>query len=410
MTHQSKWRVHHSVTRTILAGVVAGLAVGAIPAAADTIRMGAPIPVTGPYASDGAIMEKGQRLAIEHINADGGLLGKPIEYIMFDIGDLTPDKLQAAAAYLVQRRDVDVLINGYGGMGPDIPAFCPFDQPYIHNDATSNVIELRDQMNCTNIFMGSDVDVNYGRIVFRQMMALDYEYPSQRLAVVHGPYDWEFGLVAGAEEVAADADWEVVMKEEVQYDTRQWGGVLSRLHDAQPSLIMMELLDPASVNTFIDQYLTNPVPDALLYIGYTLSVPAFSDIVASGQADGILGMTLFAHRPNERGEWFIEAWKSMHGEEPPYSVAAAIYDKVMIWRQAVEEVGDVRDFQAIHEAMRNIEYDGISGVFRFNDQQYVESSDDSVPTHLLQVQDGEVRQIMIGSEKVNEFRNPIWMD
>ena len=134
------------------------------PSHAETITIGAPIPITGPYSSDGEVMDKGERLAIDELNAQGGLLGQKLEYSVFDIGDLTPDKLQAAATDLVERKKVQVLINGYGGMGPDIPAFCPYPIPYINNDATSNVVELMEKMKCKSIFMGSDVDINYGRI------------------------------------------------------------------------------------------------------------------------------------------------------------------------------------------------------------------------------------------------------
>ena len=74
---------------------------------------------------------KAINLAVNEINADGGLLGNQIEVVTFDIGDLTPDKLAAAAANLIERGGVSALINGYGGMGPDIPAFCPYGIPYI---------------------------------------------------------------------------------------------------------------------------------------------------------------------------------------------------------------------------------------------------------------------------------------
>ena len=70
----------------------------------EPIKLGAPIPITGPFASDGFVMEKAEKLAIAEINAQGGLLGRQIEMIVFDIGDLTPDKLQAAALNLVEKR------------------------------------------------------------------------------------------------------------------------------------------------------------------------------------------------------------------------------------------------------------------------------------------------------------------
>ena len=111
--------------------------------AAEPIVVGAPIPITGPFASDGIAMQMGLDLAVEEINANGGLLGRPLALNVFDIGDLTPDKLEAAGTNLVSRNGAQVLINGYGGMGPDIPAFCAYPVAYINNNATSNVVPLR---------------------------------------------------------------------------------------------------------------------------------------------------------------------------------------------------------------------------------------------------------------------------
>jgi ABC-type branched-subunit amino acid transport system substrate-binding protein len=329
---------------------------------------------------------------------------------MFDIGDLTPDKLQAAATNLIERQNVDVLINGYGGMGPDIPAFCPYPLPYIHNDATSNVVELVRNMGCKSIFMGSDYDVNYGRITFQQLMDLDYEYPNKKWAIIQGPYDWELNTPTGAEEVAKKHGWEVVVREQVPYEIKQWGGILSKLREANPALIYLEILDPAAVKTFIDQFLENPPKQSLLYIGYTISVPAFSEVVKRGAADGVLGMTLSAHMPNAKGREFVAKWKQKYNEDPPFSIAAQIYDEVMLWATAVTKVGSVRDFAAINDTLRNMTYEGITGTLKFNEEQFIPSADDTMPTHLLQVQGSEVKQVRIGTKKQSDFRKPPWIE
>ena len=392
----------------LLVASLLGAVALATPVAAETIKIGAPIPITGPYSSDGTVMEKGLQLAVDELNGQGGLLGRQIEVIVFDIGDLTPDKLQAAATNLIERESVDALINGYGGMGPDIPAFCPYPLPYIHNDATSNVIELRDQMNCGNIFMGSDLDVNYGRITFRQLAQIGHAYANKNLALIHGPYDWELNVAKGAREVAEEMGWTVVVDEEVPYETKQWGGILSKVREASPALIYFELLDPAGVKTFVDQFQENPARQSLLYAGYTVSVPAFGEIVSAGGAEGVLGMTLTAQRPNAQGEEFTRKWKEKFNEEPPFSIAAQIYDEVMLWAAAVKKVGSVRDFAAVNEALRNTVYQGVSGTFKFNSQQYVVASDETLPVHLLQVQDSRVVQLVVGSEKYKDFRTPSW--
>ncbi len=392
---------------------VAGIILGTAPlsgyVSAETIRVGAPIPVTGPFSSDGVAMEKGLKLAIAELNRKGGLLGTRLNLEVFDIGDLTPDKLQAAATNLVEKEKVDVLINGYGGMGPDIPAFCPYDLPYIHNDATSNVVELRTRMKCSNIFMGSDLDVNYGRITFEQMMSLDHKFPNKNLAIIHGPYDWELNTTKGARQAAEARGWKVVMSEEVPYESKQWSGIISKLREADPSLIYFELLDPAAVNTFIDQFQNNPPKNALLYAGYTVSVPAFGEIVRRGKANGVLGMTLSAHRPNAKGKAFKTAWQKEYNEEPPFSIAAQIYDELMMWATNVEKAGSVKNYAAIKKGLLGDSYEGITGTFKFNNEHFVNAGDDTVPAHLLQAQGSQMKQIMVGTKVEASFITPPWM-
>lgn len=328
---------------------------------------------------------------------------------MFDIGDLTPDKLQASATNLVEKNKVQVLINGYGGMGPDIPAFCPYQVPYIHNDATSNVVELRNRMKCRNILMGSDRDTNYGRITFRQLTELSYTYPNKRLAFIHGPYDWELNTTTGAGEVAKELGWDIVLKEEVPYGTKQWSGIISKLRKADPALIYLELLDPASVKAFIDQFMQKPAENALVYTGYTMSVPAFGEIVKQGIADGVLGMTLSAHQPDEAGRSFQKMWQEEYDEKPPFSIAAQIYDELMLWANAVKQVGDETDHQRITRAILESPYQGITGTFSFNKEHFVPAGDTTIPSHLLQAQSSATRQIMIGSAKQGDFVVPPWV-
>ena len=153
MVYRAKIRSLIFAAVLVLASSLMGSAIPGAHASDEPIKVGAPIPITGPFASDGFVMEKAEKLAIADINAQGGLLGRQIEMIVYDIGDLTPDKLQAAALNLVEQEEVHVLINGYGGMGPDIPAFCPYDVPYLHVDGPEYVIDLAEQMGCNNIYM-----------------------------------------------------------------------------------------------------------------------------------------------------------------------------------------------------------------------------------------------------------------
>ena len=120
-------------------------------------------------------------------------------------------------------------------------------------------------------------------------------------------------------------------------------------------------------------------------------------------------MTLSAQRPDDKGRAFAEKWRQKYNEEPPLSVAAQIYDEVMLWAAAVNKAGSATDYNAIAAALRDNPYDGITGVVKFNDQQYVTSSDETVPTQLLQVQGDGVKQVMIGTKKNVAFQTPPWI-
>jgi len=55
-------------------------------------------------------------------------------------------------------------------------------------------------------------------------------------------------------------------------------------------------------------------------------------------------------------------------------------------------------------------YDGITGLLKLNDQHFVNSTDESAPAQILQIQNSEVVTIMIGSKVFRDFVKPAWYD
>lgn len=375
----------------------------------EPIRIGAPLPLTGPFASDGVLMKQAIDLAVKQINEDGGLLGREVMVTDYDIGDLTPDKLRSAANALLEDQDVDVLIQGYGAMGPDIPAFCPYKQPYIHNAGTQNVVDMMVRMKCDNIFMTVDVAQRYGEITFGQLEQSGLDFGDKRVVLLHAPWAWELDKIAGVERAADEAGWTVVRKDEVNYGMSEWGGIINRINRANPDLIYLSLLDPDAVWRFLSQLKDNPPENARVSVGYTISMPAFANFARSGGVDGLLGMTLHAQdSSSDVGRDFEMAWRSEYDESPGLSTAAQVYDHVMLWADAVSDVGDPRDFDAIYDALRNTDYRGVNGTFRFNDDQYITSSNETIPSLLLEIQDAEVTPLMRGDTSIQAPTNRVW--
>jgi branched-chain amino acid transport system substrate-binding protein len=80
---------------------------------ADTIKVGIIMPMTGAKAMFGEIEKKSFQLALEEINADGGINGKQLEFLIED--DMgRPEVARAAAEKLITNDKVVMLAGGYG--------------------------------------------------------------------------------------------------------------------------------------------------------------------------------------------------------------------------------------------------------------------------------------------------------
>ena len=101
--------------RTFLAGVVA-LAVVAgllsVAAAQQPIRIGASLSLTGTYAKLGQNQQRGYQLCAKHVNEKGGVLGRKIEFVVYD------DQSQPATGVrlyekLITQDKVDMVMGPY---------------------------------------------------------------------------------------------------------------------------------------------------------------------------------------------------------------------------------------------------------------------------------------------------------
>lgn len=105
----------HNHVKTIVAalGMVAGaFAFGATKAeAADPIKIGTFLSVTGPASFLGDPELKTLELYIEKLNTDGGVLGRPLELIQYDVG-VDSKKAITAVKRLVSQDEVDVIVGG----------------------------------------------------------------------------------------------------------------------------------------------------------------------------------------------------------------------------------------------------------------------------------------------------------
>src|SRR5579864_2240438 len=78
--------------------------------AADSIKIGFPIPLSGPTAVYGEPVLKGAELAVSEINAKGGVLGRKLEILSRD-SKASADEAVRLSRELIIKNNVDFLLG-----------------------------------------------------------------------------------------------------------------------------------------------------------------------------------------------------------------------------------------------------------------------------------------------------------
>ncbi len=99
-------------SRVCLAAIAAVCIAGT--ARAETIRLGAIIPLTGPGAVVGTQEERGIQFAIDAANAKGGVGGNKIE-VLYEDNQAKPDQSILSFNKLVDLQHVPLIFTGYSG-------------------------------------------------------------------------------------------------------------------------------------------------------------------------------------------------------------------------------------------------------------------------------------------------------
>lgn len=110
-----EWRPNR---RKVLAGMAGAVAVAATrPAFAQNdkkpIRIGGTLALTGPLAPTAAIHRVAGELYVEDLNRRGGLLGRPVEWVLLD-DQTRPDLARSLYERLITSDNVDLLVGPYG--------------------------------------------------------------------------------------------------------------------------------------------------------------------------------------------------------------------------------------------------------------------------------------------------------
>jgi branched-chain amino acid transport system substrate-binding protein len=354
-----------AVAAIVLSGCGAGLLSDEGEASTDgPIVLGMIAPTSGSSAAIGPYMKNGAQLAINEINADGGVLDRDLKLVVED--GACDAKTAAAAANKLVTQEIVVSVGGYcsGATLPTLPIFAKANVPMIIPAANSN--ELVDQ-GLENVFLingtgtqQADAAVAYMEQEGYQNVALMDDNTSystniadltaERLQESGGPeLAGKHSVTAGESDYSADVN--AVLKENP--DLVYWTGYYQ-----EGGLIIRQLRQAGFDG---DVMVADGSVDTQLL-----------EIAGEQNADGVLATMTQTPQTIEGAEQWITDYKDAFGAEPgPYSTQA--YDAVRVAAEAIEQAGSTNGDEIIAalEAIDGLEL--FSGPLKFTEEQTLSS-------------------------------------
>jgi len=360
--------------RKALAGMggfaaAATLSTPSILRAADTITIGSIVSATGPGAFLGQVIKDGMGLAVEEINAAGGINGRTVKWIPYDAEGQT-QKAIAATKRLITRDRCD-LIAGGGAMSGIALAMVPMTEaskvPFI---STEGAISIAEPVETHPNTFKSTVDDS---LVMKRLGDFFKKKGITRIAMVHDTSGFGQAAVGQMKKFAPTAGWEVMYEGFGPTDTDMMAQ-LTRVRDSDAQAILCWTVTPAGV-VFLKQAKQLGLNSRTLMHSYGFVSPKYMELAGDATENLLLvsvkfpvGDQLPESDPVRAGIASLsERYAKRYGKAPNQYVAQA-YDAILLAKLGFEGAGK---YGSISKALENVKnFAGIGGVFNFSAEKH----------------------------------------
>lgn len=335
----------HRILRRALLGAVALVALAsraapAAPAAGEPVYFGVSGPLTGPNAQYGAQWKAGFDLALEDINASGGVNGRPLAYL-FEDSQSDPRQSVTVAQKFVSDPRIVIELGDFSS--PASMAASPIYQ-------RAGLVQLGFTNSHPDFTKGGDF-IWSPSISQADSQPLLADLAVRRLGFKHPALlflntDWGRTSKDVFVKAAAERGAQVAIAEGYQPDEKDFRSTLVRVRDARPDGIVL-------ISYYADGAL---IASQLRAVGLTQKVVAVGSVyspkfieLGGAAVEGIAtNTTFFPEEPRPEVQNFVRRFRAKYGKEPDAFNAYA-YDAVVIAAHAIRAAGP--DRKAIQQAL-----------------------------------------------------------
>ena len=325
-------------------------------ASAENIKIGFNVPLTGFAAADGQSALHGAELAVEQVNANGGVNGSMLELVVYD-DQASPKEAAPLAIKMITQDEVVAGVSGSysGATRAAATIFSENSVPYISAYAIHPDITRAGDYVFRTSFMG-EVQGRAGAKLIGEMLG------KKRVTMITLNNDFGISLANGFKDKAGDFGIEIISEYEYSIKDREFGAIVSKIKSENPDAIyasgyfftagpLVRQLRAAGIN--------QPV---IGQEGYDSQ--KFIEIAGDASEGVMITTSLDRDSSNPVTQSFIEGFSNKAGY-PADMVGASGHTAILVLADALSRAGNT-DKASLRDAIASTNLEASTGQISFN--------------------------------------------
>lgn len=313
---------------------------------------------TGPMAISEKSMIDAEVLAINEINAQGGLLGRKIQYIVAD-GESDWPTYARKARELIEDKGVAVVFGCWTSASRKTvkPIFEQNEHLLIYPMAYEG-LELSKYIVYTGAAPNQQITP-----------AVKWSYDTlgaRKFFLVGSDYVWPHSVNEIVKDQLKALKGEMVGEEYIYFGSSEAAGVVERIKKTKPDVVLSAVVGDSNVAFYRELLRAGLTPDKLPVISFSI---AEDELTKVPEAVGhYSAWNYFQSIDRQENRDFVRAFRAAYGaDRVTNDVVCAAYNSVHFWAQAAREAQSV-DVKEVRDSIRKQSRDGPEGVISIDPQ------------------------------------------
>ncbi|WP_163874856.1 substrate-binding protein [Rhizobium laguerreae] len=328
--------------------------------AEDPIKIGVPVGLSGANSVVAPSVVQAAELAVEEINAKGGVLGRPLE---LEIADDASGAAGAQKAFdsLVFQKEVNVVISmeTSAARNAGLPIISKGDVPYIYTS-------FYEGKSCNaNLFVDAWVPEQQVPPVVDNFIS---KQGAKKFFLIGSDYAFGRGMLTFAKGYIEKAGAQVVGEEYLPMDGSDWTAIISKVRSSGADAIITSTAGGAPNVTLTKQLRSSGV--TLPYGNLAVDEGTAKSMGADAK-DIFLSASYVTGIDSPENKAFLSAMDKKFGKElrTPNDLSVPQYEAIYLYKAAVEKAGST-DTADVLKALPDVSFTGPRGKISMNKQHH----------------------------------------